>query len=58
VTRIDRQAAANDVSDCAGSSGALLPPSPPAEQATARQDQAGQARDGGPGTLGQRDYGA
>jgi hypothetical protein len=27
-------------------SGDLLPPSPPAEQATARQDQAGQARTG------------
>src|SRR5262249_34014555 len=40
LTRIDRQAAANDVSDCAGSSGALLPPSPPAEKTTARQDQA------------------
>src|SRR5262249_45515201 len=28
---------------CAGSSRDLLPPSPPAEKATARQDQAGQA---------------
>ena len=28
---------------CAESSGAFLPPSPPAEKATARQDQAGQA---------------
>jgi hypothetical protein len=33
---------------CAGCSGDLLPPSPPAEKATARQDQARQAspRDG------------
>jgi hypothetical protein len=31
---------------CAGSSGALLSPSPPAEKATARQDQAGQASTG------------
>ena len=30
----------------AGSSGDLLPPSPPAEKATARQDQAGQASTG------------
>jgi hypothetical protein len=28
---------------CTGCSGGLLPPSPPAEKATARQDQAGQA---------------
>jgi hypothetical protein len=36
--------AANDVCEfCAGSSGGLLPPSPPAEKATARQDQAGQS---------------
>src|SRR5262249_10333421 len=31
---------------CAGSSGDLLPPSPPAEKATAREDQAGQASTG------------
>jgi hypothetical protein len=31
---------------CAGCSGDLLPPSPPAEEATARQDQAGQASTG------------
>jgi hypothetical protein len=36
-------AAPNDVWDCAGSSGDLLLPSPPAEKATARQDQAGKA---------------
>jgi len=29
--------------DCAGSSGDLLPPSPPGEKATARQDQSGQS---------------
>jgi hypothetical protein len=29
--------------NCAGRSGALLPPSPPAEKATANNDQAGQA---------------
>jgi hypothetical protein len=34
-------AAANDVWRCAGCSGDLPPPSPPAEQATAGQDQAG-----------------
>ena len=28
---------------CAGCSGELLPPSPPAENATAREDEAGQA---------------
>jgi hypothetical protein len=31
---------------CAGCSGDFLPPSPPAEKATARQDQAGQASAG------------
>jgi hypothetical protein len=31
---------------CAGSSGDLLPPSPPAEKANARQDQAGQSGTG------------
>jgi len=37
---------------CVGSSAAFLPPSPPAEKATARQDEAGQAStDDGTGTL-------
>jgi hypothetical protein len=31
---------------CAGCSGAFLPPSPPAEKATARQDQAGKSSTG------------
>ena len=34
------------VRNCAGSSGDLLPPSPPAEKATASQDQAGQTGTG------------
>ena len=43
------KSAANDFNQInlwAGSSGDLLPPSPPAEKATARQDQAGQASTG------------
>jgi len=36
----------NEASLNAGCSGAVLPPSPPAEKATARQDQAGKARTG------------
>jgi hypothetical protein len=32
--------AANDARSCAGCSGAFLAPSPPAEKATARKDQA------------------
>src|SRR5262249_50464435 len=41
-------AAAKHVRDCAESSGDFLPPSPPAEKATARQDQGGKSctRDG------------
>jgi hypothetical protein len=38
--------AANDLYDCAENSGDLLPTSPPSEQATAREDQAGQASTG------------
>jgi hypothetical protein len=39
--------------DCAGSSGDLLPPSPPAEEATTRQDQARNTRtDNGAGDKG------
>src|ERR1700750_2654971 len=33
-------------SSCAGCSGGLLPPSPPAEKASARQDKAGKASTG------------
>jgi hypothetical protein len=42
--------------DCVGCSGDLLPPSPPAEKATARQEQAGKAStgDGGGDTTGNR----
>src|SRR5215831_7848162 len=45
----------NNVCGCAGCSGDLPPPSPPAEEATARQDQAGQSRTGdGAGDCGCR----
>ena len=33
----------NEIADSRGAQTAFLPPSPPAEKATARQDQAGQA---------------
>jgi hypothetical protein len=44
IIAIVRQSLANAtrrVANCAGCSGDLLPPSPPTEKATARQDQAG-----------------